>query len=163
MTTNTFDNVTKPPRNVITFSAQASWRGEGVGVDVTARGHRLSADEPAELGGRDIGPNPVELVLAGLGSCLTVLAALFAPKHGVDLQAFAVDVEGDLDPAGFQELADVRPGFLRIRYRIRVGSPSPRDRVEALLEHIQRVCPVKDTLTGVPIEYGGAEHVPTAA
>lgn len=115
------------------------------------RNHRLVADEPAELGGGDAGPNPVELVLAGLGSCMCVLAAIFAPHHDVVLEDFRVDVEGDLDPDGFQELAEVRPGFLDIRYRFAVESPSPPERIEALLDHIQRVCPVKDTLAGVPV------------
>jgi uncharacterized OsmC-like protein len=136
---------------IIPFSATTKWAGEGVRVDVAIRNHRLVADEPAELGGGDAGPNPVELILAGLGSCLTVLAALFAPHHDVVLEDFSVDVEGDLDPDGFQELADVRPGFLDIRYRFTVKSSSPSERVEALLEHIQRVCPVKDTLRGVPV------------
>jgi len=135
----------------LTFRSEARWIGEGVGVEVRARQHRLLVDEPADLGGRDAGPNPVELLLAGLGSCLTVLAVLYAPAYGVDLRGFRVRVEGDLDPDGFQGKAPVRPGFLEVRYRLEVDSPSPAERVSALLEHIQRVCPVKDTLTGVPV------------
>lgn len=145
------------------FAATASWAGEGVGVDVAIRDHRLFIDEPLELGGADRGANPVEFVLAGLGSCLTVLAALFAPKHDVELEDFRVEVEGDLDPAGFQELAEVRPGFLDIRYRFVVKSPSPQERVHALLEHIQRVCPVKDTLGGVPVRFVDAGREAVAA
>lgn len=30
--------------------------------------HRLTVDEPAEAGGEDAGPTPVELLLAALGS-----------------------------------------------------------------------------------------------
>jgi uncharacterized OsmC-like protein len=137
--------------SIMSFSASTRWTGAGVGADVAIRNHRLVVDEPAELGGSDAGPNPVELVLAGLGSCMCVLAAIFAPHHDVVLEDFRVDVEGDLDPDGLQRLAEVRPGFLEIRYRFAVKSPSPPERVDALLDHIQRACPVKDTLAGVPV------------
>jgi uncharacterized OsmC-like protein len=61
-----------------------------------------------------------------------------------------VHIEGDLDPDGFMEKADVRPGFLEIRYHIDIDSPSAPEKVQALIEHVERVCPVKDTLKGVP-------------
>jgi uncharacterized OsmC-like protein len=136
----------------ITFHASSRWKGEGVGVDVAIRQHRLNIDEPKELHGKDEGPNPVELLLASLGSCLSVLAALFAPSFGVELKGFRVETEGDLDPAGFQGQAADRPGFLEIRYRFEVDSPSESKKVLALLDQIQRVCPVKDTLRGIPVK-----------
>jgi len=144
------ENVEELMSNV-TFVSDSHWTRDGVRVVVEAREHRWIVDEPTELGGRDQGPNPVELVLGGLGSCLTVLAASFAPRHGVELRDFRVIVEGDLDPDGFLGLSPIRPGFQDIRYRFEVDSPSPAERVHALLEHIQRVCPVKDTLRGVSV------------
>ena len=135
----------------MTFSSEARWAGRGVGVELTARQHRWYVDEPRALGGVDEGPNPVELLLGALGSCMTVLAALYAPEHGVELRSFAVSLEGDLDPDGFQGKAPVRPGFQQIRFDFHVESSSPPERVAALLEHIERVCPVRDTLTGVPV------------
>ncbi len=135
----------------VTFRSETQWSGRGVQCDVRARNHRWVVDEPVSLGGTDEGPNPVELVLGALGSCLTVLGALQAPNHGVDLKGFRVRVEGDLDPDGFMEKAPVRPGFQEIRARIEVDTPSSTERVEALVEHIERICPVKDTLMGVPV------------
>lgn len=136
----------------LTFKVESAWSGEGFGVEIKARQHRLRTDEPEALGGKDQGPNPVELVLGGLGSCLAVLAALYAPKYDVELQAFSVHTEGEIDPDGFLGQAPVRPGFQGIRYSFKVVSPSPREAVNALLTHIQGLCPVKDTLAGVPVE-----------
>ncbi len=62
-----------------------------------------------------------------------------------------VFVEGDLDLDGFQEKAPVRPGFSQIRYKIDIQSDSPASHVDALLQHIDRICPVKDTLSGVQV------------
>jgi uncharacterized OsmC-like protein len=63
-----------------------------------------------------------------------------------------VEVEGDLDPDGFLEKAKVRPGFSAIRYKLHVESPSPAEHVNQLIAHAVRVCPVKDTLSGVSIQ-----------
>ncbi len=61
-------------------------------------------------------------------------------------------VEGDLDPDGYMEKnLNVRPGFQQIRYRIDIDSPSDPRQIQELIDHVERVCPVKDTLGGVPV------------
>ncbi|BDA80691.1 peroxiredoxin [Leptospira kobayashii] len=132
------------------FESTASWAG-GLKLDLQSRHHKWVVDEPEILGGTDQGPNPVELVLGGLASCLGVLVSLYAPAHEVLLKDFKVFVEGDLDLDGFQEKAPVRPGFSQIRYKIDIQSDSPSSHVDALLQHIDRICPVKDTLSGVQV------------
>ncbi len=132
------------------FSSDVTWSGEGVASVADINVKQVTIDEPENLGGTDQGPNPVELILAGLGGCINVLVSSFAKLHGVELKGSRVHVEGDLDPDGFLEKADVRPGFQEIRYQIEIDSPSAPEKIEALIEHVERVCPVKDTLKGVP-------------
>lgn len=136
----------------ITFKSDVKWSGQGVSSDAVSGPHTLRIDEPEALGGTNTGPNPVELLLSALGGCLVVLVNAFAPAHGVEVNDVSVDVEGDLDPDGFQGLSDVRPGFSEIRYKLNIDSPSPTEKVQELTEHILRACPVKDTLAGVPVK-----------
>ena len=135
----------------LTFQSDVSWSGEGVRSIAQIGDRQVVIDEPKSLGGTDQGPNPVEYLLAALGGCISILVSMFADRHKVELKGVKVHVEGDLDPDGFMEKnPDVRPGFQEIRYRIEIDSPSPAERIQALIEHVERVCPVKDTLTGVP-------------
>lgn len=137
----------------VTMSAQVSWSGEGVRSIASIRKHQVTIDEPKSLGGTDKGPNPVELILAALGGCLNVLLASLAPRHEVELRGVQIDVEGDLDPDGYMERnPNVRTGLQEVRYRVTVDSPSDPEKVQALIEHAERLCPVKDTLSGVTIK-----------
>ncbi len=52
----------------------------------------LTADEPLDLGGDDAGATPVELVLAGLGSCKAITLKMYAERKGWELASVDVDV-----------------------------------------------------------------------
>jgi uncharacterized OsmC-like protein len=136
----------------ITFKSDVRWTGDGVSSDAQSGPHTIRIDEPEVLGGKNTGPNPVELLLSALGGCLVVLVNAFASAHVVEVKNVRVDVEGDLDPDGFMGKSDVRPGFSEIRYKLNIDSPSPAGNIAALTAHVIKVCPVKDTLSGVPVK-----------
>ena len=65
--------------------------------EVRVREHRMAADEPEELGGRDIGPSPEELLAASLASCTAITMEMYAERKGWDLTG--VEVDCDYSPA----------------------------------------------------------------
>ena len=135
----------------VTFKAKTEWKG-GMVAEGTARGFKVTVDEPKDLGGTDTAMNPVEMLLCSLGGCMAIVASAFAPMCGVELKGFSVDLEGDLDPDGFLgRNPNVRKGFSEIRYKMHIVSDSPEENVKKLYELIQERCPVKDTLKGVPV------------
>ena len=133
------------------FTSKVSWE-KGLACEAEVRGFKVGIDEPAELGGTNTGMNPVEMILSALGGCITICAAAFAPACKVSLQDFTVDVEGDLDPDGFMgKNPNVRKGFSDIRFKMYIKSDSPAENIAKLVTMIENICPVSDTLKGVPV------------
>ncbi|MFC6651205.1 OsmC family protein [Paenibacillus rhizoplanae] len=128
-----------------TFKASAHLQ-DGVQVKVASRNFEFIIDEPKSLGGTDTGMNPVEALLASLGACQSIVARVYAPKFGVNLKDFFVDVEGDLDLDGFFNKSQVRPGYSEIRYTFRIKTDSPKEQVEEFVRFLESKCPVGDTL-----------------
>lgn len=136
----------------VTFTSQVAWSKEGVLSTADVQGKKFDIDEPTHLGGTDQAPNPVEYLLGSLGGCINVLVVTFAEQFSVDVQDVQVHIEGDLDPDGFLgKNPNVRPGYEEIRYQIDIDSPSPKEKVQALIDHVEKVCPVKDTLQGTRV------------
>ncbi|WP_195575103.1 OsmC family protein [Paenibacillus sp. 1001270B_150601_E10] len=130
---------------VQTFKATAHLQ-DGVQVKTTSRNFELTIDEPKSLGGTDTGMNPVEALLASLGACQSIVARVYAPKFGVQLDDFSVEVEGDLDLDGFFNRSTVRPGYSDIRYTFRIKTDSPREKVDEFVHFLESKCPVGDTI-----------------
>ena len=136
----------------VTFQSDVKWAREGVLSVADVGGKEVFIDEPPSLGGTDKAPNPVEYILASLGGCINVLVVSFAENFDVEIEDVEVHLEGDLDPDGFLgKNPNVRPGYEEVRYHIDVKSPSPQANIDALIEHVEKVCPVKDTLTGTRV------------
>ena len=73
----------------------------GTQVHVTAGSHEFTIDEPAGLGGTDLGANPVEHLLAALGACQVITFQVWAGTLGLRLDSVDVQLSGHLDLRGF--------------------------------------------------------------
>ena len=129
----------------VTFRA-ATRLDRGLTTRARIRKFNLTIDEPAELGGGNEGPNPVEVFLAAFGTCQEIVYAVYAAAHGVRLERLEIDVEGDLDPRGFFGVADVTPGLSAVRFRVRIESAAAPERIAELVDLVSRRCPVLDIL-----------------
>ena len=52
--------------------------------------HYMLADEPTAVGGNDFGPNPYDLVSAGLSSCTAITVQMYVRRKGWDLKNIEV-------------------------------------------------------------------------
>jgi uncharacterized OsmC-like protein len=139
-----------------TFKATVMKLPMGMQVEADARGFKILLDEPKELGGTDLGMNPVEAVLCALGACQAICAAAFAKANHFTFEKAYVELEGDLDPDGFMGLADVRNGFQEIRYTMHFKTTESQEKCEEFMRFIENRCPVGDCLSnGVKLSCAG--------
>jgi putative redox protein len=75
------------PRNVIVDAGQLRYA-----QNISVGPHVLQADEPVEVGGKDAGSNPYELLLAALGSCASITVRMYSERKQWPLQGVHVDL-----------------------------------------------------------------------
>ena len=142
-----------PASAAATFESHSRLQ-EGLCSRAAMRQHQLTVDEPEALGGTDQGPNPVELILAALGTCQEITYRAYATAMDIPLDAVSVKLEGDIDLQGFFGVNDaVRPGYQRIRGTVSLDSPASEADLQRLKDAVNAHCPVLDILTRpVPVE-----------
>lgn len=148
----TIDDTTAP--NILTTVVTGALkRGTATEVTLSARQHQFTIDEPAALGGTDLGANPVEHLLAALASCTVITYQVWAEKLGLTLEGVDVALSGDIDLRGFFGAAEgVRPGFQGIDLAVTLTGPESEADYRRLEEAVATHCPVADNLTnGVPV------------
>lgn len=142
-----------PAKAVATFASRSGLKS-GFESEVKIRNHRITVDEPEALGGTDKGPNPVELVLAALGTCQEIAYRTHAAALGIPLDSVRVELKGDLDLRGFFAVDDsIRPGYRRIRGTVHLESSADPASLERLRQHVDAHCPVLDIVSNpVPVD-----------
>jgi putative redox protein len=106
--------------------------------EVRVREHRLTADEPEDIGGRDLGPSPEELLAASLASCTAITMQMYADRKGWDMTG--VEVDCDYAPA-----ERGRPTAFNLVLRL---PESLTDEQVERLTVIAAKCPIHRTLEG---------------
>lgn len=132
---------------LVTFKATSQKLPGGMAVESQSRGFKVLMDEPKSMRGTDQGMNPVEMLLCSLGSCMSIVSTFFAREAGVVLEDLRVELEGDLDTAGFMGKGTARAGLQEIRYKMFIKTSSPPGNVEKLVEIMKSRCPVGDSLS----------------
>jgi uncharacterized OsmC-like protein len=118
----------------------------GFAQAISARRHRLTADEPAAVGGTDTGPNPYELLLAALGACTSMTLRHYALRKGLPLESIRVRLRHAKVHALDCAECETREGKIdRIERIIEVLGDLTAEQRARLLE-IADKCPVHRTL-----------------
>jgi putative redox protein len=106
--------------------------------EVRVRDHRLIADEPEDIGGRDLGPSPEELLAGALASCTAITMQMYADRKGWDVSGLEVDC--DYAPAE-------RGRPTQFNLILRIPETLSDEQVERL-NVIAAKCPIHRTLEG---------------
>ena len=118
----------------------------GFRADVTARTHHVVADEPATLGGTDLGPTPYEYLLGALAGCTAMTLRMYADRKSWPVTNIQVELRTSRShERDCEQCATEKVGVGRLDRRVVLEGPITADQRERLLQIADR-CPVKQTL-----------------
>ena len=106
------------------------------------------ADHPEIFASEDHGATPVELVLAGLASCLTAGVASVAQNRDIQLNSVKATLEGGMDIQGILGIdPDVRNGFNGIKVTYDIDADATPEEIRAVVAQSQKRSAVYDVIT----------------
>ena len=110
--------------------------------------HSFITDEPIAAGGDDAGPDPYTLLLAALGTCISMTVTLYARRKQWPLESVSVRLrQNRIHAKDCKECSQNHEGHIhRIERSVTVTGPLS-DEQRARLQEIAHKCPVHKTLT----------------
>jgi uncharacterized OsmC-like protein len=108
----------------------------------------LDADHPEIFASEDNGATPVEMVLAGLASCLTAGVASVAQNRNIQLRSVKATLEAGMDLYGILGIdSDVRNGFEGIKVTYDIDADATKEEIAAVVAQSQKRSAVYDVIT----------------
>ena len=108
--------------------------------------HEIVIDEPAARGGSDLGPTPIETMIASLLGCTNVILNRVAEKNHVEIKALSLEAEASFDRRGVMLQEEVAIPFPEIRLTINLTTRASDVEVERLKSDLGRYCPVSKVI-----------------
>ena len=89
------------------MKTQLKWAGNAVFIGRASSGHTVVMDGPAEGGGRNLGPRPMEMLILGMGACSTydVIYILKKSRQEItDCELMIISKRAESDPKVFTDI-----------------------------------------------------------
>lgn len=138
------------PNTVKTLKSKTVLEGQFKNLNYIRDLDPIVVDEPPVLLGEDTAPNPSEMALLSLGSCLSVGVQANATNQGIPLTKLEVELEGDINITAVWGTGDLDPekplGVTDVRAYFTIESPGTDQAVlEELVAHAMKWSPVANT------------------
>lgn len=137
----------------ITFEANVELK-EGLTFEAKSREFSFIIDEPENLGGKNLGPNPIEYLLFALGGCLGIVIQVVAKEMNLNIEGIKIRLKGELNPLRFmgKDFSE-RAGYKKITAEIEIKSSETKDKLQELLKKVEERCPISDNIRNqTPVE-----------
>ena len=132
------------PQKTVTVE---STLGDKFVIKSDIRGHEVIIDQPANAGGTDSGPTPLELGFVSLAGCIGTIGRIVAMQKRIELRGMSIKVEGPLDTDGLLgKPIDGRVGFEGITISVDVDADMSDEEKEAFIHEVDARCPVSENL-----------------
>ncbi|MCI2282524.1 bifunctional alpha/beta hydrolase/OsmC family protein [Colwellia sp. MSW7] len=137
----TGETIIKPEKGTIVVSE----KDHNFTVNVASDDHSWLADEPLNLGGKNLGPDPYEHLLAALGACTVMTLRMYAKHKKIDLHDIKVTLEHSKNHQNNNPSKESLSDGEQITRKVTlVGNLSEEQKNKLLV--IANKCPVHQTL-----------------
>jgi len=117
---------------------------------VSTKDHTWLADEPIKVGGNNLGPDPYDHILAGLGACTSMTLRMYATLKKLPLDHIKVELEHTRDYYKDCDNGECTQTLEAITRKITLRGDLTEPQRQRLLE-IADKCPVHKTLHNSPL------------
>ena len=108
-------------------------------------------DEPEEMGGTNVGPSPIQVLLMSLAGCINITGHQVARQRGMKLNGMKIKIDGNLNPCTFIGCSrDERAGFQTINLKVTPDfEHATSEEIESWLKETEERCPVTDNIQNI--------------
>ncbi|MCB0280308.1 MAG: OsmC family protein [Calditrichaeota bacterium] len=131
-----------------THEVHAQLFGDSYTTEIEVNQHHLTADEPIELDGLNLGPTPYEILTSALAACTAITVKMYARRKKWPLQEIDVKISHDkIHAEDCKNCNDPKTGMIdQFTRKIKFSGELDNEQVERLL-YIADRCPVHKTLS----------------
>ncbi|PKL79519.1 MAG: osmotically inducible protein C [Ignavibacteriae bacterium HGW-Ignavibacteriae-4] len=118
----------------------------------------LIIDEPANMGGSNKGPSPIQVLLMSLAGCINITGHAVALQSGLKLNGMKIIIDGTMNPCTFIGCSyEERAGFQKVIINVQPDFEGATDEeIDKWLKETESRCPVTDNIehaTQIRIEH----------
>ena len=106
----------------------------------------FAVDEPSGIPVADPAPQPLEVLLSALGSCLAIGIRANAVARAIALSRLELEIEADVSSAPMDGASPEPLGFETVRVAVHLEADASRDALAALVARAALWSPVANTL-----------------
>lgn len=107
---------------------------EGLGCHVESGCWKFSSDMPVKVGGEQTAPPPGIYVAGALGSCIAIMAKMWAAKLDIPMKNIEIEVSYEADMSMLFGVNDVPAHWKSISYVATVESNAPEKEIQKVLD-----------------------------
>ncbi len=136
------------PQAALTTTRVGGRASSGLAFTVESSRGAIEAGPHAATGGDGTRASAEEMLLEALIACAGVTLQSVATAWGVELRQARIVAEGDVDLRGTLGISkDVPVGFREIRLRFEIDADAPPEKLDKMVEVVERYCVVAQTLS----------------